>query len=48
MEGAGVDYIPLIPPLMQCLVHLLLCEVIGDFFLYWGHRVQHESDFLWK
>mgnify|MGYP003385398534 CR=1 FL=1 len=22
--------------------------VINDFFLYWGHRVQHESEFLWK
>jgi sterol desaturase/sphingolipid hydroxylase (fatty acid hydroxylase superfamily) len=22
--------------------------VLNDFFLYWGHRIQHESRFLWQ
>ena len=38
----------ILPTLAQCLTHLLFCELIGDFFLYWGHRVQHESEYLWK
>jgi hypothetical protein len=32
----------------QLLVHLVLLELIGDFGLYWGHRIQHEIPFLWK
>eukprot|EP00300_Choanocystis_sp_HF-7_P016873 c1955_g1_i2.p1 GENE.c1955_g1_i2~~c1955_g1_i2.p1 ORF type:complete len:282 (+),score=53.50 c1955_g1_i2:3-848(+) len=26
----------------------LLLNIIGDFGLYWGHRIQHEVPYLWK
>jgi len=29
-------------------IGLLVMELVGDFALYWGHRVQHESNFLWR
>lgn len=35
------------PCLYEALAHLLLMLIVGDFFLYWGHRIQHESLFLW-
>eukprot|EP00039_Didymoeca_costata_P019936 m.339460 g.339460 ORF g.339460 m.339460 type:complete len:270 (+) comp18813_c0_seq1:67-876(+) len=38
----------LTPALMEFARDFVLLEVIGDFFLYWGHRIQHESDFLWR
>jgi len=34
--------------LLHAGVELCLLELVGDFFLYWGHRVQHEIPFLWK
>ena len=30
------------------VVKFLGMVVVNDFFLYWGHRVQHESEFLWN
>lgn len=30
------------------LVQFVLLQLIGDFFLYWGHRVQHDVPYLWK
>lgn len=27
---------------------LLLLALVADFGLYWGHRVQHESELLWR
>lgn len=30
------------------ILNLVLMEILGDFLLYCGHRVQHEFDFLWK
>eukprot|EP00040_Diaphanoeca_grandis_P017392 m.90563 g.90563 ORF g.90563 m.90563 type:complete len:297 (-) comp26410_c0_seq1:112-1002(-) len=30
------------------LFQIELLLYIDDFFLYWGHRVQHEVEFLWK
>ncbi len=30
------------------LVSFFFLQLTGDFFLYWGHRIQHEYDFLWK
>ena len=36
------------PALPQLALHLVLMELLGDFGLYWGHRVQHWSPFLWK
>lgn len=38
----------IIDPLPRVLGHLALMLIVGDFFLYWGHRVQHENYFLWK
>ena len=37
-----------LPSVMQALKHLVLMELIGDFGLYWGHRIQHESEWLWR
>jgi sterol desaturase/sphingolipid hydroxylase (fatty acid hydroxylase superfamily) len=36
------------PSLLVGMMQFLLLEVIGDFFLYWGHRIQHEIPYLWK
>jgi len=36
------------PDLKNFVWNLILLEIIGDFGLYWGHRVQHEFDFLWE
>lgn len=30
------------------LVSIVLLELVGDLFLYLGHRLQHEVPFLWK
>ncbi len=35
------------PTLASFLFDLTLALVVGDFFLYWGHRVQHESQYLY-
>jgi len=36
------------PPLNKFVGDLILLIILGDFALYWGHRVQHMSDILWK
>lgn len=36
------------PIVYEFIMNLVLLEVIGDFFLYWGHRIQHEIPYLWK
>jgi len=36
------------PSLAKFLIDLVMMDIIGDFFLYCGHRVQHEFDFLWQ
>ena len=28
--------------------HLVLLELVGDYGLYWGHRIQHMVPYLWK
>jgi len=33
--------------LMEVVCGVALMVVVNDFALYWGHRVQHESEFLW-
>lgn len=33
---------------MRFGVQLLLMEIVGDFFLYWGHRIQHDIPYLWN
>mmetsp|Transcript_30462 Transcript_30462/g.59525 ORF Transcript_30462/g.59525 Transcript_30462/m.59525 type:complete len:273 (+) Transcript_30462:13-831(+) len=37
-----------LPALTEFLVQLGVMLVINDFALYWGHRIQHESEYLWK
>uniref|UniRef100_A0A0G4H9S1 Chromo domain-containing protein n=1 Tax=Chromera velia CCMP2878 TaxID=1169474 RepID=A0A0G4H9S1_9ALVE len=39
---------PQIPPVWPFLRDLLLLLLLGDLALYWGHRIQHESTFLWE
>ena len=36
------------PSLRELAVQLAIMEVVGDFALYCGHRVQHESKYLWE
>lgn len=42
------DRDPLLPSLPHFLFQLLALLLVGDFGLYWGHRIQHMSPFLWK
>lgn len=32
----------------QFVLQFALLAIVADFLLYWGHRIQHESEFLWK
>lgn len=43
----GIEY-PLLPPLASAISQVIALQVIGDFFLYWGHRIQHDIPYLWK
>lgn len=36
------------PNVQNFFVYLILLELIGDLFLYIGHRIQHEIPFLWN
>ena len=36
------------PTWHELLISVVVMEIIGDFGLYWGHRVQHEVPFLWR
>ena len=36
------------PAALAFFCDLLVMSVVGDFALYWGHRVQHEVPFLWE
>jgi sterol desaturase/sphingolipid hydroxylase (fatty acid hydroxylase superfamily) len=38
---------PMLPSLSEFCVHFILLIIVGDFALYWGHRIQHVSKFLW-
>lgn len=38
---------PWFPTATEFFIHLLLLTIIGDFALYWGHRIQHMNKFLW-
>lgn len=38
---------PIAPSLLQAVVQLIALLYIGDLGLYWGHRIQHMSEFLW-
>ena len=35
------------PALGEAAWHLVVMSLLGDLCLYWGHRVQHESGYLW-
>ena len=37
-----------LPSLGEFLLHFVLLQLIGDFGLYVGHRIQHEVPFLWR
>jgi sterol desaturase/sphingolipid hydroxylase (fatty acid hydroxylase superfamily) len=36
------------PSLREFGWQLVVMELVGDFGLYWGHRIQHESEYLWE
>jgi sterol desaturase/sphingolipid hydroxylase (fatty acid hydroxylase superfamily) len=36
------------PALRAFLLQLLALELLGDLFLYLGHRIQHENQYLWE
>lgn len=36
------------PSFLKLLVDLIAMKLIDDFFLYWGHRIQHEVPFLFE
>jgi sterol desaturase/sphingolipid hydroxylase (fatty acid hydroxylase superfamily) len=33
---------------LKSFVEFMLLQIVGDFFLYWGHRIQHEIPSLWE
>jgi len=37
-----------LPSVTNVFITIIIMEVVGDFFLYWGHRIQHEIPFLWE
>lgn len=37
-----------LPPLQYCILQIALLLICNDFLLYWGHRIQHMNEFLWK
>jgi sterol desaturase/sphingolipid hydroxylase (fatty acid hydroxylase superfamily) len=44
---AGETY-PMLPSLSTGILQVFALQLMGDFFLYWGHRIQHEIPYLWK
>ena len=36
------------PTLREFAVQMAIMELAGDFGLYWGHRIQHQSVYLWE
>lgn len=36
------------PSWWEFVVGMIAMVILNDFALYWGHRAQHESEFLWK
>jgi sterol desaturase/sphingolipid hydroxylase (fatty acid hydroxylase superfamily) len=35
------------PTLNEFIIHFIILLLIADFFLYWGHRIQHTNKWLW-
>jgi len=44
----ALESLPVVPGWETFLKQFLLMQLVGDLGLYIGHRVQHESEFLWK
>jgi sterol desaturase/sphingolipid hydroxylase (fatty acid hydroxylase superfamily) len=38
----------LIPSLIEFMLQVIGLLLVGDFFLYWGHRIQHTVPYLWE
>ena len=36
------------PEWKQLSIDVVLLAFVADFFLYWGHRIQHEIPYLWE
>lgn len=36
------------PAIVPFILQVLLMLIINDFVLYWGHRIQHMNEFLWR
>lgn len=36
------------PSLIEFSLHLIVMLLVSDLALYWGHRIQHMNEFLWK
>jgi len=36
------------PSIFQFFIQMVVMELVGDFLLYWGHRIQHTNKFLWE
>lgn len=32
----------------QVMLELIMLHLLDDFFLYWGHRIQHEIPYMWE
>jgi sterol desaturase/sphingolipid hydroxylase (fatty acid hydroxylase superfamily) len=37
-----------VPHWAAFLTQFILLALVADFGLYWGHRIQHENEWLWK
>jgi len=47
-EGNSVELPLLAPSLLEFSWHLALCLVVGDFLIYWEHRIMHMIPFTRK
>lgn len=47
MDYVAGDFSQKLQPLTMAR-HFLSLAFVCDFFLYWGHRIQHEVPYLWK
>jgi sterol desaturase/sphingolipid hydroxylase (fatty acid hydroxylase superfamily) len=36
------------PAPLSAIIDFVVCFVVADFFLYWGHRIQHMNEWLWR
>jgi sterol desaturase/sphingolipid hydroxylase (fatty acid hydroxylase superfamily) len=36
------------PPMTEFIFQIILMLLVSDLALYWGHRIQHMNEFLWK